>query len=866
MVDDARSELAELLRRHSVATEPNIVCTEGGKYRVDMEEFWPLYNTMYEAGQSLCLAQQPAKDNKSVLRFDVDFLTGNSERWYDDADITAIRSAINDAIKFFVVPKRQLRCCLLEKKSRGDKHDGVHIVYPHLIMTGRLRKAIFNRVASTAKPGIRYDDMTNSAWMILGATKKTVSGLDTAYRFTRLFDDDEELVPRHDFVVAFYSQPSAYCVNREPTAEDEVFDLDDEEPITKKRKLSTDSRALSDDPSECILDKIEAEQILQNLNRSRIDTYADWLDVGIILYSISQGSQRALKMWDEWSQSGSTYSPTVCYEKWKSFSSFRRTIGSLYYLLKTDNEDHYNGIIYDSNRVFIESTIKTAEEGGTTDATKLPTLTNCDIAEMFMRLAQHEYIYAKIGNKSGAWYSYSRFKHKWERQTTNICMKMKAVVEPHIMKIIDDLSHSKPRKAKAYAQFKKRAYMQIGSTSFLRGCEEAARSLMYDTEFYGLLDMNKLLIGCTNGVLDAGSGVFRNGQPDDYISLTTLIEYPISVNDDDKRMLYELFRKLFYTVETSKDGTEIEIPVYLNVLEILSSITFCSDKQIIFSLGPTNVGKTQTMNLIKAALGEYARTLPKDILTQKNLNSSGPKPELSRIRGARIISINEMSDKTAFNPGTVKELSGGDPIFVRGLYEDGTELLATWTLWISTNSIPKISPDEKALWTRIMILMFRSEFIDTPKDSYKNKKFKKESKAAMEAIVKRLAPVLLHVIFETVKTNRNLTEEMAKPCALILEDTREYIKNSDPFVTFIEKTIVKKEGKSIELSHTHLIFCDWYANSYRGEKKFDQRAFRSSFENATELALKHRFTFVSKKIDRKFVDICYGLSYVDEFT
>lgn len=51
------------------------------------------------------------------------------------------------------------------------------------------------------------------------------------------------------------------------------------------------------------------------------------------------------------------------------------------------------------------------------------------------------------------------------------------------------------------------------------------RVMFYDSHFIDRLDTNPDLVGYENGVYNRKTGEFRDGQPDDYISLTTGVNY-----------------------------------------------------------------------------------------------------------------------------------------------------------------------------------------------------------------------------------------------------------------------------------------------------------------------------------------------------
>ena len=73
---------------------------------------------------------------------------------------------------------------------------------------------------------------------------------------------------------------------------------------------------------------------LAGLNKSRADSYSDWLETGMALQSVD-GS--LLGEWTRWSQQSDKFAEGECEQKWKSFGANGRiTLGSLIFWTKRD--------------------------------------------------------------------------------------------------------------------------------------------------------------------------------------------------------------------------------------------------------------------------------------------------------------------------------------------------------------------------------------------------------------------------------------------------------------------------------------------------------------------------------------------------
>ena len=74
------------------------------------------------------------------------------------------------------------------------------------------------------------------------------------------------------------------------------------------------------------------------------------------------------------------------------------------------------------------------------------------------------------------------------------------------------------------------------------------------------------------------------------------------------------------------------------------------------------------------ALGDYCITIPVSVFTQKRIEYGRACPELQRTKGRRVVFISEPSHNETLNLGIIKEVTGGDAMYTRGLYEDGGEM------------------------------------------------------------------------------------------------------------------------------------------------------------------------------------------------
>ena len=131
--------------------------------------------------------------------------------------------------------------------------------------------------------------------------------------------------------------------------------------------------------------------------------------------------------------------------------------------------------------------------------------------------------------------------------------------------------------------------------------------------------------------------------------------------------------------------------------------------------GPTRTSKGTVQEAIASAMGDYAITSELDILAERD-RAGGPRPELTRLRGARMVSIYETSSRMKLSASLVKTLAGSDPVTARALYQAPITFKPAAKIWLATNHLPKVPSDDDALWERIRELPFDVQIPESERD------------------------------------------------------------------------------------------------------------------------------------------------------
>jgi putative DNA primase/helicase len=217
------------------------------------------------------------------------------------------------------------------------------------------------------------------------------------------------------------------------------------------------------------------------------------------------------------------------------------------------------------------------------------------------------------------------------------------------------------------------------------------------------IDTNPWLLTVKNGTIDLRTGELRGHRRDDHV--TKLIDIEADTNATCPRWLAFLHRVL--------DGNE-ELLQFLQ-RAIGYSLTGHTTEQVLFFLhGAGSNGKSTFLEILRALLGEYA--IQADFATFLERSADGPRNDVARLFGARVVTSSEVGEGRRLNESLVKTLTGGDVIAARYLYAEAFEFKPTFKLWFAANHKPVIRGTDDAIWRRIRLIPFTVQIGDAEKD------------------------------------------------------------------------------------------------------------------------------------------------------
>jgi P4 family phage/plasmid primase-like protien len=598
-----------------------------------------------------------------------------------------------------------------------------------------------------------------------------------------------------------------------------------------RKKLYT--KKLNDDELKIMKDYADC------LSAQRASNFNSWIEVGWCLHNIDD---RLLDKWIEFSKKANGYELTAdtnCRLKWDEMSDEGLGIGSLKMWARQDNKERYLGILKNDLRGQLEKV------GYLGKAVK-----PYDIAEIMYKIYEHYHICVDITHDR--WYFYNEVEHRWsldmkgcklrENISTEVYTKFRELADYHSAQSLESGDESF-RKSESMRQVMGR----LKDTGFKENIMKEAKMEFFNkkkNDFLSCLDTNNDLVGFNNGVYDLRNSQFRNGRPEDYISMSTEIDYiPYDPNNEKIKEIMDFYSTVFVK-ETVREY------IFKTTASFLGGST--KDNQFYIYSGSGGNGKSKHIELIESALGEYSCKLPITLLTMKRAASNAANPELARTKGKRFATLQEPDTKTRINVGIMKELSGGDKIQARALYSEPIEFKPQYKLALICNDKPEMPSHDEGTWRRVRNIEFLSKFVHTP-TAEKVFEFKMDLDLT-EKMVSWAEPFMSILIHYYDKYRKDGTKNVPEE---ILEYTFDYRTVNNHFQEFIDDCIDFTNDMTppvFSLDDMHTIYKDWYKQTYNDNKEKKRKDLKNYLDDklSNHLPVSQRRKIVGYKLHIKW--------------
>lgn len=229
------------------------------------------------------------------------------------------------------------------------------------------------------------------------------------------------------------------------------------------------------------------------------------------------------------------------------------------------------------------------------------------------------------------------------------------------------------------------------------------------------LDADHWALNVANGVLDLKTGQLRPHSRNDLV--TKLV--PSVYDPAAKCPTWEKFLARVM-------GGNAAVIAYLQRV-VGYSLTGSTREQCFFFLHGTGAnGKSTFLDVVRDLMGDYGQHMPTEALLTKSYASSGPTPEIARLKGVRYATAVEADAGRRLAEALIKQMTGGEPLAARFNRADTFEFFPTHKLFLAANHKPEIRGTDHAIWRRVHTIPFEVTIPEGERDPNLTGKLKGE--------------------------------------------------------------------------------------------------------------------------------------------
>jgi P4 family phage/plasmid primase-like protien len=804
------------VEKGSVFSHTGIIKPSGAFYipADEIDKFFDVYKRAWIAGEDLYMTEKH-RDISPIL-IDLDFrfekteeAINKLERKYSKEDIMFIVQIYCKDITKYIESSSEIDIYVLEKPypvvDKGLIKDGVHIIIPSIVTKPSVQYLIRDNIMKELKP--IFDkikcinpvvDIVDEAviernnWQMYGSKKPNCE----AYKVTQVYkwcqtsstltevnldeSNEAELIEtlsiRNKYDV---SNLKIEKINEVKEYEQKILDAK-----KKRKEIHNPIMQSSYNNKKNVIDNLEhVSKIVDILSEQRANSYQEWIRVGWCLRNIDY---RLCNKWIDFSMKSSKFVDGECEKLWNYMRDDGLGIGTLYMWAKQDNPEEFRAII-DTD---ISNLIYTSRNE-----------THYDIARVVHFMFKHQYVCASI--KTNYWYEFR--EHRWvpcdsgytlnSKLSTDVFKKYSAVASTYYAKAAGTDNDTEQTLYTEVAKKLAGIATKLKMVSYKENVMSECKRLFHIEKFEEKLDSKCHLIGFDNGVYDLELKEFRDGRPEDYISFATGCNY---IPYDNNHPFSKQIDTFLSQVLTKKHIKEY-------VLLLLSSFLNGNIREERFHIwtGSGSNGKSVLIDLFEQSFGDYCCKFPVTLLTQKRAASNAASSELARAKGKRFSVLQEPSEDEKLNVGLMKELSGGDKIQARALFREPIEFKPQFKMVLTCNHLPNVPSDDGGTWRRIRLVEFTSKFTSHPNPE-------KENEFPIDTdLSSRFNDWKEHFMSLLIEYYKKYIVEGIKEPEEVLKCTKEYQKNNDFYLEFIESELENVDMSFLSVNDAYSVFKGW---------------------------------------------------------
>jgi putative DNA primase/helicase len=306
-------------------------------------------------------------------------------------------------------------------------------------------------------------------------------------------------------------------------------------------------------------------------------------------------------------------------------------------------------------------------------------------------------------------------------------------------------------------------------------------------------DLDPMVLGVNNGVIDLQTGTYRAGSPGEYLRAHAPTDW---LGIDQPAPQWDKFIREIFAGDEEMMGFIQRLAGYC------ITGTSSEHRLPILYAADGRSGRTTMLETIAAVLGtDLSYATQADMLMNVKRDASGPQPFVYALRGKRLVWASESREGQQINAGLAKQLTGGDRITTRTHHQEAVTFKPTFTVMLLTNHRPHISADDQAMWDRVLLIEFNQRFIDDPKAPNEHKR--------NQDLPKILQAESAGILAWLVRGCLAWQQQGLCPPAKVLGATESYRDEEDTIQQFIDERCILGPGVEVKAGGLYKAYQTW---------------------------------------------------------
>jgi putative DNA primase/helicase len=259
--------------------------------------------------------------------------------------------------------------------------------------------------------------------------------------------------------------------------------------------------------------------------------------------------------------------------------------------------------------------------------------------------------------------------------------------------------------------------------------------------------------------------------------------------------------------------TKLPDPAVRRLVQVSSGLSLLgiTVQYLFFHYGSGANGKSVYMETICRLLGSASVTLPSTSIVGEGSSSGGASPDIVRLYGRRMLRVKELPEGEPLRENLVKELTGGETVTARDLFNGYIDFEPQFIAMMSGNGYPKITGTDEGIWRRMAVILWP-------------KQIAVEDRRDFQEVLADFEPEysgILNWLIEGV--NIYLREGLVIPEA-VRKATQEYRDDMDRTAAFVARCIVRNpDAPPVQGKLLYQAYCNFTID--QGGKPMNNTAF-----------------------------------------